>query len=83
MMYPQAFRQLTRLLPERLVQEPGSLIAYQKRTKHTWRPKRKQHQLAKLLVMNNEKEIKAWINNFLKNGMTINWKATRIKCYIF
>ncbi|AHI56524.1 response regulator transcription factor [Listeria ivanovii] len=65
-MYPQAFRQLTRLLPERLVQDSGSLIALQKRTKHTWRPKRKQHQLAKLFVMNNEKEIKAWIRNFFQ-----------------
>ncbi|MBC1364179.1 response regulator transcription factor [Listeria welshimeri] len=65
-MYPQAFRQLNRLIPERLVQEAGSLIAYQKRTKHTWRPKRKQHQLAKLLVVNNEKEIKTWISNFFQ-----------------
>lgn len=68
-MYPQAFRQLTRLLPERLVQDKGSLIALQKRTKHTWRPKRKQHQLAKLLVMNNEKEIKAWIRSFFQDWL--------------
>ncbi|WP_270997897.1 response regulator transcription factor [Listeria seeligeri] len=69
MMYPQAFRQLTRLQPERLVQSSGSLIAFQKRTKHTWRPKRKQHQLAKLLVMNNEKEIKIWIRSFFQEWL--------------
>ncbi|AIS60413.1 response regulator transcription factor [Listeria ivanovii] len=68
-MYPQAFRQLTRLLPERLVQESGSLIAFHKRTKHTWRPKRKQYQLAQLLVMNNEKEIKAWIRRFFQEWL--------------
>ncbi len=83
-MYPQAFRQLTRLLPERLVQEPGSLIAYQKRTKHNLASEKKATSTREAPSDEiTKKKLKRGSSTFLKNGMTTSWKATRIKCSIF
>ncbi|WP_239256401.1 response regulator transcription factor [Listeria ilorinensis] len=62
--FPAALRQIQRLLPERLIQKPGSLISLQKRTKQTWRPKRRQHQIAKLLLLEDDTEMQAWIHAF-------------------